>query len=457
MLGYLKQHFSKALFLEFSGDFFILLFIIAINISLLINRQTDNVNYLLLYSISFIMISHLILFINELYCPEKKYQKNVLIIKCIIVFVIVSITCYPISYKIQSAFYYFFFSMLTGSVIICWRFLFYLIINKVNIQDNLLFLGVNAVSKRVAEEISADENPNVKVVGFIDIDASLRGKSSVNPKVLGTLEDLNYIIKKEKVKKLIVSLSEGRGKFPCEALVHYKFNGVQVIEIHTFYEQLKGKILVKGLRPSWLLFSEGFRRNKMIVLGKRIFDIVVSTIGLLITLPITMIVIGLIKLESEGPVIYKQQRVGKDGKVFHLLKLRSMIYHAEKDSGPVWAKKDDERVTRVGKIIRKLRIDEIPQMINVLKGDMSFVGPRPERPFFVKKLKQIIPYYNQRHSVKPGITGWAAVNYSYGASIKDAVEKLQYDIYYIKNISLFLDFIILLKTISTIISMKGAR
>jgi exopolysaccharide biosynthesis polyprenyl glycosylphosphotransferase len=206
-----------------------------------------------------------------------------------------------------------------------------------------------------------------------------------------------------------------------------------------------------------LIFGEGFRKTKIKKWCKRVFDILLSMIGLLISLPISIITALLIKLESEGPVFYKQERIGENGHVFYLYKFRSMKRDAEKHSGPVWAEEDDPRITRIGKVIRKFRIDEIPQMLNVLKGDMSFVGPRPERPYFVGMLSEKIPFYEQRHSVKPGITGWAAVNYRYGSSVEDAAEKLQYDLYYIKNLCLFLDLLIIFKTFSIVFGRRYAR
>lgn len=465
MLAYTKKYFSKSLFIIFFFNFSILLFISILNLQKIINNYYSgsnlNINYLALYTGFFIFFNYLTFFNNfngDLYWTEIRYQNNELLFKYILVVAIILMVFYPISQEIQSTLNYLLFSMPAAwFAILCWRSIFNIIVNKLNTQENILFLGADSISEAIVREITDDDYPGLKIIGFIDNDPSLVEKSLVNPKILGAVKDLNYIIKKEKVKKLVVSFSDGRGSLPSKDLVNCKFNGVQVIDLHTFYEQLKGKILIKGLRPSWLIFAEGFRKNKIIITAKRIMDIVISTLVILLTLPISMIVIALIKLESDGPIFYEQQRVCKNGCIFNLFKYRSMINNAEKYSGPVWAQENDGRLTRIGKIIRKLRIDEIPQLINVLKGDMSLIGPRPERPYFVEKLKRIIPYYDQRHSIKPGITGWAAVNYSYGASIKDAMEKLQYDIYYIKNISMFLDFIIMLKTIHTIIGMKGAR
>jgi exopolysaccharide biosynthesis polyprenyl glycosylphosphotransferase len=229
------------------------------------------------------------------------------------------------------------------------------------------------------------------------------------------------------------------------------------MEGNSFYEMLTGKLVVKSINPGWLIFSEGFRKSRTRRFLKRSVDLILSFIGLIIFLPIVGIIAILIKLDSKGPVIFSQERVGQNRKIYRIHKFRSMISDAEKECGPVWAGDDDSRITRVGKVIRKWRFDEIPQLWNVLKGDMSFVGPRPEREFFVEDLEKMIPYYRERHTVKPGVTGWAQVCYGYGASVDDAVEKLNYDLFYIKNLSFFMDLMIVLKTIKIVLFRKGAR
>ena len=233
--------------------------------------------------------------------------------------------------------------------------------------------------------------------------------------------------------------------------------GLTILEGESFYEKLTGRILAENINPSWFIFSEGFRKSKFRKFTKRVTGLLLSSLGLLLTLPLTVIIAIAIKLDSKGPVVYKQKRYGAHGLIFELCKFRSMIDNAEEACGPVWAQDNDCRITRVGKILRKFRLDEIPQMWNVLKGDMSFVGPRPERPEFVKELEQIVPYYSERHTVKPGITGWAQVSYGYGASVEDALEKLKYDLFYIKNMSLLMDFTIILRTIKIVFLGNGAR
>lgn len=463
MINFLKKHYSRIVLLAFSVDFLILLltgYIAFIALNKISSFDILNARYLHVipaYLVAFIIISQMTLFISELYIIEKKYQKKILISKCIISFIIVSIICYALSQKMLPYLNYLVLSMAACLLIVCWRFIFYWIVQKLNIQHKVLFIGTDDLAKMVVREILSEDHLRYKVVGFVGTDPAMVGKHIINPMVLGVLDDLAPLVEKEKVDKIIISFPEGRGAFPTQDLLKCKFKGVQVLELHSFYEHLKGKILLNGLRPSWLIFNEGFNKAKITLFGKRIVDLIISSLGLMLTMPVSLITALLIKLDSKGPVIYQQERVGVNGQVFKLYKFRSMKADAEKYSGPVWAQEDDPRITRVGKFIRKVRIDEIPQMINVLKGDMSFVGPRPERPVFVNQLRETIPYYDQRHTIKPGITGWAAVKFHYGASLEDVVEKMQYDLYYIKNLSLFLDMLIILKTIPIILGRRGAR
>jgi len=274
--------------------------------------------------------------------------------------------------------------------------------------------------------------------------------------IIGNFNQISSICKDGQVDRIVVALDERRGRFPVEQLLSCRLKGIRVDDGVAFTEQLAGKISVENLYPSSLIFSNGFRGSAIYKKIKRFKDIALSILSMFIFLPVSLLIAIALKLDSKGPVFYRQERIGKDGKLFQLCKFRSMNLDAE-EKGPVWAMVDDHRVTRVGRIIRKLRFDEIPQMINVIKGDMSFVGPRPERPFFVDKLTNEIPFYSYRHSVKPGITGWAQLYYPYGASKEDALEKLKYDLYYIKNMSPLMDLTIVLETIKVILFGKGAR
>jgi exopolysaccharide biosynthesis polyprenyl glycosylphosphotransferase len=268
---------------------------------------------------------------------------------------------------------------------------------------------------------------------------------------------ISSLIENTGVNRILLAGGEAWGEYAGEELVKLRLKGVTVEDCHSFYERLVSKIAIVDLTPEWIVLAKGFRRDRVILFAKRFIDLSVSSIGLALSLPIALATALLIKLESRGPLLYRQERVGQDGNPFVLYKFRSMAEDAEVEIGPVWAAENDPRVTRVGRIIRKLRIDEIPQMVNVLKGEMSFVGPRPERQFFVDQHKVKIPYYYLRLSVKPGITGWAQISYPYGDTEEGAVEKLQYDLYYIKNMSVLFDLQIIFESLKVIILGKGAR
>ena len=343
------------------------------------------------------------------------------------------------------------------AVLICWRTGFFWLCKRRRLRHPTLILGTGELAKKLAAEILSRPEVGVRIVGFVSDDRSLVGKSLVNPTVLGHTSDLSRIVMRERVSEVLVAMPESRGSMPIAELLDLKIKGVSVVEATTRYEEITGKIALENLRPSWLVFSLGFKKSRLTQLYLLIMSMLLASIGLIVCFPLMVVVAILIKLDSRGPVFFKQERVGKDGKTFHLLKFRSMFLDAEQKTGPVWAKENDARATRVGRIIRQLHLDEIPQFINVLRGDMSFVGPRPERPEFVKELREKIPYYNQRHAIKPGITGWAQVRHQYGASIDDAIEKLQYDLFYIKNLSVLLDLYIIFQTLKIVILRRGAH
>jgi sugar transferase (PEP-CTERM system associated) len=257
--------------------------------------------------------------------------------------------------------------------------------------------------------------------------------------------------------KLVVSLSERRGLFPLKEVMACKLKGIDVVDAPAFYEELTGKLLLEGITPSWFIFSDGFKVSAWRRMAKRGLDLTWAALGIAITLPFLPLAALAIKLDSPGPVFFAQKRVGEGERVFTLYKFRTMRVDAERATGARWASENDPRITRMGRIFRQCRIDEFPQFFNVLKGDMSLVGPRPERQEFVEKLKEIIPYYSERHIVKPGITGWAQVRYPYGSSAEDAVEKLRYDLYYVKNLSLVFDLSIIFETIGVVTFGRGSR
>jgi sugar transferase (PEP-CTERM system associated) len=264
-------------------------------------------------------------------------------------------------------------------------------------------------------------------------------------------------VKKQKVHRVIVAMPDRRGTIPMQELLDLRMQGVKIEEATSWLERMSGKIEVENLYPSWLVFSEGFRRSSIFMAVRRALSIAISLVGLILTAPLIPLIVLVIKLDSRGPVLYSQTRVGKGGSVFKVYKFRTMRQDAEASNGPQWAGDNDPRVTRVGRFLRSSRLDEIPQLWCVLKGDMAFVGPRPERPEFVAWLSQEIPYYGVRHMVRPGLTGWAQVKYKYGSTVEDAREKLQYDLFYIKNASIGLELLIVFQTIKTVLLRRGAQ
>lgn len=265
------------------------------------------------------------------------------------------------------------------------------------------------------------------------------------------------MVSREGIDRIVVAMSERRGQLPTDKLLQLSLAGrVSIEEGASFNERLTGRVALNMIRPSWLIFSGRGRQARAATLLRIAGHRLAALIGAILSLPIILVTAILIKLESRGPVFYKQERVGKNGKIFVLTKFRSMRVDAEQD-GPVWASKDDHRMTRVGRIIRKIRVDEIPQFWNILRGEMAFVGPRPERPHFVAQLAEQVPYYEQRHLIAPGLTGWAQIKYPYGSSIEDARHKLEYDLFYIKNHTLLFDIIILFETFKIILFGRGAQ
>jgi len=325
-------------------------------------------------------------------------------------------------------------------------------------KERVLIVGSGKLAIEVARATLQRPAAGFSVVGFVDDKPELLGKSLINPCVIGLSENLERVVSENRIDRVVVAVEDRRGKFPTSELLNVRLRGrVAVEESACYYERLTGKIVTEMVRPSWLIFSDGTRYSNFEQRLRRVANVVLAAIGIFVSLPIMLAVAIAVKLESKGPVLFYQERVGENGRVFQILKFRSMREGAEEQSGPVWASVSDPRVTRVGRLIRKLRLDELPQFINVLRGDMNFVGPRPERPKFVEELSVAIPYYSQRHLIKPGLTGWAQIKYPYGASVEDAAEKLQYDLFYIKNQSWLLDATIIFETIKTVLFGAGAR
>ena len=323
-------------------------------------------------------------------------------------------------------------------------------------RQRILVFGTGARAGVVGQSLQ-ENDPGIELVGYFS--SSNEKEPAVSAlKIISDGQTLTDAVNKHRVEKIVVALSERRGgSMPMRELLDCKVNGIQVIDIATHFEQFLGQIHLEAVSAGWLIFGDGFKQGLVRSIVKWIFDMVGASLLLLIASPVMLVTALLIFIEDGGPVLYRQARVGRNGRIFNVIKFRSMRKDAEKDGTPRWASAGDARVTRIGKIIRKMRIDELPQLFCVLKGDMSLVGPRPERPYFVDRHTLEIPYYALRHGIKPGLTGWAQVRYRYGASIKDTEHKLQYDLYYVKNHSWFLDLVILFETVGVVLTGKGAQ
>jgi sugar transferase (PEP-CTERM system associated) len=341
------------------------------------------------------------------------------------------------------------------TLMVGWRVSIHWLLGHPDFGEKILIVGSGSLAVEVAREMLDRPDAGYRIAGFVGTDPELLGKSLINPRVIGLVSELDAVVRRENIDRIVVAMGERRGQLPTNELLQLSLAGtVNIEEGASFYERVTGRVSLSMIRPSWLIFSSRGRQARISGIARNIVHRIVALVGGILSLPIAIVTAVLIKLESPGGVLYKQERVGKNGNTFAVLKFRSMRADAEK-TGPVWASKDDDRTTRVGKIIRKLRIDEIPQFWNIFRGEMDFVGPRPERPHFVSQLAEEIPYYEQRHLIAPGLTGWAQIKYPYGASIEDARQKLQYDLYYIKNQSLMLDAIILFETIKIILFGRG--
>ncbi len=320
----------------------------------------------------------------------------------------------------------------------------------------IMVLGTGTDAAAVARAIGSLPTSEATLVGFYPVDSQSRAVPG--DQIIPTSMSMEEAVARTRAQEVIVAVREQRGgSLPLSHLLNCRLRGVRILDLPGFYERVTGEVPVDSLKSSWMIYGDGFRQGWSRRLVKRVFDLIAASVLLVITLPVMAIAALAILLESGRPLIFRQDRVGLGGKEFTVFKFRSMRTDAELDGVPRWATTGDPRITRVGRFIRRTRIDELPQLFNVLRGEMSFVGPRPERAFFVEQLSEKIPFYGARHTVKPGLTGWAQVRYSYGASVKDAVKKLQFDLYYVKNHTLFLDIVILVKTIRVVLKGEGAR
>ncbi len=323
-------------------------------------------------------------------------------------------------------------------------------------RQRVLVFGTGTRAKLVGRTLQKSD-PHVDLVGYYASPNEAVAEVSAWG-ILSPNTSLTDIVMEQQVDEIVVALAERRGgSMPLRELLDCKLQGVRVVDMATHFEKTLGQIRLDSVSAGWLIFGDGFSQGWVRTVVKRLFDIVFAIILIVLASPVILIAAILILLESGGPILYMQERVGLNGRLFNVIKFRSMRTDAEIDGQPRWATAQDERVTRVGRILRKLRIDELPQLFSVLNGDMSLVGPRPERPYFVDKLTQELPYFAVRQSVKPGVTGWAQVRYHYGASVEDSAEKLQYDLYYVKNHTLFLDLVVLFETVGVVLTAQGAH
>jgi len=328
--------------------------------------------------------------------------------------------------------------------------------NKQRSRKRVLILGGGRLAKELYRVVLSERLDVIKIVGALVVENERVERNPEIPGLIGTHEQLAQVVEEQKVNTIVVCFEDRRSALPVEQLLDLKAMGIDILDGHQLFEEVSGRLSVDSLRPSALIFSTGFKQSMASYATKRCIDILASAGGLLGLFPLFLLVALLIKVDSRGPVIYRQLRVGLRGRLFLIWKFRSMKQDAEK-SGPQWAQTDDPRITRIGRLLRRSRIDELPQLINVLKGEMSLVGPRPERPTFVQDLRKIIPYYDLRHTVRPGITGWAQIKFRYGASVEDAHMKFQYDLYYVKRLSITLDVRILAQTVRVMTLGEGAQ
>ena len=336
------------------------------------------------------------------------------------------------------------------------RAIFDRLLECVGPRERLLVIGITEASLAFGRELSARRSQlGVEIVAFVDVDRPANTHTFAGGRRCAGIGDIPDIVRRQRVNRVVIDVGDARGRFPINVLLDLRLGGVAVDDLASACERYTGKIAVEQLRPSWLIFSPGFRHTRLLARAKRALDIVAGATGFVLAAPLMTIVAAAVKLTSPGPVFYSQQRVGQNGRVFTMRKFRTMHVNAEAATGAVWATANDPRLTSIGRFLRSTRFDELPQLWNVLVDDMSLVGPRPERPEFVSRLQRDIRFYGQRHLVKPGLTGWAQISYPYGASVEDALQKLQYDLYYLKHMSIVFDVFILVATLKTVWSRTG--
>ena len=407
-----------------------------------------------------VVVSIFSTYLAECYVVARNIKKRAMLINILIA------AC--MSFFILSALYYLSPSLMIGRGLLAltiasfilyqslWHFLFFFSHNSPRFSQRVMIVGVGLVAHQIGEMIKKGHG-GFKLIGYVQCTGESQWAGITDDEIISSADSLRDAAEEHQVELIVIALTERRGVFPLRDALSCKLNGIELLDAPTFYELVSGKLMLEQITPSWFIYSNGFNRPLIITAIKRCIDVLLALLGLILSLPLMSIIAILIKLDSPGPVLFRQVRVGNREKPFVLFKFRTMRLDAEKTSGAVWAQVNDPRATRFGAFMRKVRLDEIPQLFNVLVGQMSFVGPRPERPEFVEKLKEQIPYYSRRHFIKPGLTGWAQVRYAYGASVDDALEKLRYDLYYVKNLSPLIDTLIFLETIKVVLFGRGGR
>ncbi len=346
---------------------------------------------------------------------------------------------------------------LGAGLLLAWRRLLMWFLTSVAFSGRILIIGADDSAVELAREVLDRTHLGYQILGFLDDDPKLQGKRLLNPRVIGKTSHVWELARANRATSIVVAGLEKRGRIDMGGLLKCKNYGIPVVEGSTFIEQLTGRIPLDTLRISWLVFSEGLVVSPLTKVMKRATDLFIAVVLLVLLAPLMALVAVLIKLDSRGPVLYRQERIGFRGKRFVLLKFRSMTTDAEASGEAQWAQERDPRVTRLGRFLRKTRVDELPQLWNVLVGEMSLIGPRPERDVFVKQLRQLSPFYDQRHMVRPGITGWAQVMAPYASTVEESLEKLEFDLFYLKNLSFLLDMTIIVSTIRTLLLGQGSR
>lgn len=396
-------------------------------------------------------------FMFELYSRDKNQSRREILLRAgvssLVAFFILSALYYTLpSYRLgRGAFGLSI--VIFASLQFLWHSGYRIVLALPGLARRVLILGTGPLAEQIGQAILGNGGSHV-LVGYVNCasDPVLVPPQSV----ISNGVKIADAVRRERADKLVVSLSERRGVFPLQDVLACKMSGIDVVDAPSFYEQITGKLLVESTNPSWFIFSDGFKTTYG-KLYKRPLDVFLSSIGLVLCAPLFLVIPLLVALDSKGPVLFRQVRMGEGEKEFVVYKFRTMRADAEAKTGAVWSQENDPRITRVGKFLRKTRLDEFPQLFNILKGDMSLVGPRPERPEFIQELKKEIPYYSERHIAKPGLTGWAQVKYPYGASIEDSLEKLRYDLFYIKRLNFFLDLTIMIDTVRVVLFGRGGR